>query len=113
MSGKSAAAQVVLKEVIARVVQFLAAFQEEKNWVDVEADDDNENSMLAGRGNNLSGFNVHAPPSVPNAKTADKAMLASPVVPERERHWRKWKSSFRAVVWSLQQQLISDTCPTT
>jgi hypothetical protein len=113
-SGNSAAAQAALKEAVARVAQFLAAPQEEKNWEDIEADDDDEDSMLARRGNNLSGFRMPAPPpGAPDAKTAVKAMLAGPVIPERERHWRKWKSWFRAVVWSLQQQLIDDTCPTT
>ena len=70
--------------------------------------------MLARRGDNLSGFCVPAPPpGAPDAKTAVKAMLAGLVIPERERHWRKWKSWFRAVVRSLQQQLIGDMCPTT
>jgi hypothetical protein len=66
--------------------------------------------MLARQGNNLSSFRVLAPPPcAPDAKTAVKAMLAGPVIPERERHWRKWKLWFRAVVRSLQQQLIGDT----
>jgi hypothetical protein len=65
----------------------------EKNWKDVEADDDDEDSILARRGDNLSGFRVPAPPpGAPDAKTAVKAMLAGPVIPEREHHWRKWKS---------------------
>jgi hypothetical protein len=113
-SGNSAAAQAALKEAIARVVQFLAASQEEKNWEDVKADDDDKDSMLARRGDILSGFRVPAPlPGAPDTKTAVKAMLAGPVIPEREPHWRKWKSWFCAVVRSLQQQLIADTCPTT
>ncbi len=70
--------------------------------------------MLARRGDNLSGFCVPAPPpGAPDAKTAIKAMLAGPVIPERERHWHKWKSWFRAIVRSLQQQLIGDTYLTT
>ncbi len=70
--------------------------------------------MLARRGDNLSDFCVPAPlPGSHNTKTAVKAMLAGPVIPERERHWRKLKSWFCAVVWSLQQQLISVTCPIT
>ncbi len=100
--------------MITHVAQFLAASQEEKNWEDVKADDDDEVSMLARRGNNLSGFRVPAPsPGAPDAKIVVKAMLASLVIPLRECHWHKWKSWFRAVVRSLQQQLISDTCPTT
>ncbi len=113
-SRNSAAAQAALNEAIARVAQFLTASQEEKNWEDIEADDNNEDSMLARRGDNLFGFRVPAPPpGAPDAKMAVKAMLAGLVIPERERHWRKWKSWFRAVVRSLQQQLIGDTCPTT
>ncbi len=113
-SGNSAAAQAALKEAIAGIAQFLAASQEEKNWEDVEADDDDEDSMLARQGNNLSSFCVPAPPpGAPDSKTAVKAMLAGPVIPERERHWRKWKLWLCAVVRSLQQQLIGDMCPTT
>ncbi len=113
-SRNSANALVAPKEAIARIAQFIAASQEEKNWEDVEAYDDVEDSMLIRRGNNLSGFRMPAPPpDTPDAKTAIKAMLTGPVIPERERHWRKWKSWFRAVVRSLQQQPIGDMCPTT
>jgi hypothetical protein len=81
-SRYSVNAQAALNEAIARVALFLATSQEEKNWEDVEADDDDEDSMLAHRGNNLFGFRVPAPPSsVPDAKTAVKAILAGPVIP--------------------------------
>jgi hypothetical protein len=86
-SRNSATAQVALKEAIARVAQFLVASHEEKSWEDGKADNDNEDSMLAHRGDNQSGFRVPAsPPGSPDAKTAVKAMLAGPVIPERECH---------------------------
>jgi hypothetical protein len=53
-------------------------------------DDNDEDSMLARRGNNWSGFRMPAPLlGAPNAKTTVKAMLAGPVIPECDSHWRK------------------------
>jgi hypothetical protein len=59
----------------------------EKNWEDIEADNDYEDRMLARRGNNQSGFRVPAPPpGEPDTKATVKAKLAGPVISEREHH---------------------------
>jgi hypothetical protein len=105
---------VALKEVIACIAPFLTASHEKKIWENIEAAGNVKDNMLACWSNNLSGFCVPAPLlCAPNPKTAVKVMLASPVIPKRERHWRKWRLWFRAFVWSFQQQIIGNMCPTT
>jgi hypothetical protein len=76
--------------MIACIAKFLAASAYEKNWEDVEANDNNEESMLAHRGNILSGFSVPPlPPGAPDAKTAVKSILAGPAMSKAKRYWRK------------------------